>query len=125
MDDLQKMLLDYAYVAGFAIAGFVFLFLALFAGSLIQPKDPSGRKLTTYECGEIPVGQSWSQFNIRFYVFALCFVIFDIETIFLVPWALVFKSIGPVAFVEMAVFVGVLLIGLAYAWRKGALRWAL
>ncbi|MCX5801718.1 MAG: NADH-quinone oxidoreductase subunit A [Candidatus Eisenbacteria bacterium] len=119
------MLLDYAYVAGFAAAGFAFLLLAIFVGSLIQPKDPSGRKLTTYECGEIPVGQSWSQFNIRFYVFALCFVIFDIETIFLVPWALVFKSIGPVAFVDMAVFVGVLLIGLAYAWRKGALKWAL
>ena len=93
-------------------------------GWLIQPRDPSGRKLTTYECGEIPVGPSWSQFNIRFYVYALCFVIFDIETIFLVPRAVVFKDVGLVAYVEMVVFVGVLLIGLAYAWRKGALKWA-
>ncbi len=119
------MLLDYAYVAGFAAAGLAFLVFALAVGSLIQPKDPSGRKLTTYECGEIPLGQSWSQFNIRFYVYALCFVIFDIETIFLVPWAVVFKSVGPIAFVEMAIFVGVLLLGLAYAWKKGALKWAL
>jgi NADH:ubiquinone oxidoreductase subunit 3 (subunit A) len=119
------MFLDYLYAAGFALAGFIFLLLALFVGSLIQPKDTSGRKLTTYECGEIPVGQSWSQFNIRFYVFALCFVIFDVETIFLVPWAVVFKEVGLVGYVEMAVFVGVLLLGLAYAWRKGALKWAL
>jgi NADH:ubiquinone oxidoreductase subunit 3 (subunit A) len=119
------MFLDYLYAAGFAIAGFVFLLLAIYVGKLIQPRDPSGRKLTTYECGEIPVGQSWSQFNIRFYVFALCFVIFDVETIFLVPWAVVFKDVGLVGYVEMAVFVGVLLLGLAYAWRKGALKWAL
>jgi NADH-quinone oxidoreductase subunit A len=119
------MLLDLAYAACFALGGLVFLVLALFLGSLVRPSAPSEQKLTTYECGEIPVGQSWSQFNIRFYVFALCFVIFDIETIFLVPWAVVFKDIGLVAFVEMAVFIGVLLIGLAYAWRKGALRWAL
>jgi len=118
------MLLDYAYAAGFAIAGVLFLLFALFVGLLVQPKDPSGRKLTTYECGEIPVGHSWSQFNIRFYVFALCFVIFDIETIFLVPWAVVFKDVGLVGYVEMVVFVSVLLIGLAYAWRKGALKWA-
>jgi NADH:ubiquinone oxidoreductase subunit 3 (subunit A) len=119
------MFLDYLYAAGFALAGFLFLLFALFLSSLLRPSDPSGRKLTTYECGEIPVGQSWSQFNIRFYVFALCFVIFDIETIFLVPWAVVFKDVGLVGYVEMAVFVGVLLIGLAYAWRKGALKWAL
>ena len=119
------MLVDYAYAAVFAIGGLVFLIFALFLASLIRPQDSSGRKLTTYECGEIPVGPSWSQFNIRFYVFALCFVIFDIETIFLVPWAVVFKDIGVVAFVEMAVFVLVLLVGLAYAWKKEALRWAL
>ncbi|MFH0778651.1 MAG: NADH-quinone oxidoreductase subunit A [Candidatus Eisenbacteria bacterium] len=119
------MLLDYAYVVFFATAGLLFLLFALFLSSLLRPRDPSGRKLSTYECGEIPVGESWSQFNIRFYVFALCFVIFDIETIFLVPWAVVFRSMGMVAFVEMAVFVAVLLIGLAYAWKKGALRWAL
>lgn len=118
-------MLDLVYATAFALGGLAFLLFALFLGSLVRPHDPSGRKLTTYECGEVPVGQSWSQFNIRFYVFALCFVIFDIETIFLVPWAVVFKNIGLVAFVEMAVFISVLLIGLAYAWRKGALRWAL
>ncbi|MDI6809732.1 MAG: NADH-quinone oxidoreductase subunit A [Candidatus Eisenbacteria bacterium] len=91
---------------------------------MFRPKNYSGRKLTTYECGEIPVGEPWSQFNIRFYVYALSFVVFEVETIFLIPWAVVFKKLGLFGFVEMFVFLAILIVGFLYAWGKRALRWA-
>jgi NADH:ubiquinone oxidoreductase subunit 3 (subunit A) len=78
----------------------------------------------TYESGVVPFGQAWAQFNVRYYLFGLIFVIFDVEVIYLYPWAIVFRQLGKFAFVEMLIFLVILMIGLAYAWRKGALEWA-
>jgi NADH-quinone oxidoreductase subunit A len=92
--------------------------------SLLQYKGKySPGKYVSYECGEEPEGSAWIQFNIRFYVVALIFIIFDVEIIFLLPWAVVFKDLGPFAFVEGLIFIAILVIGLAYVWAKGDLAW--
>ena len=117
------MLFNFAAPLIFILAGALFIALNLVISRLLQPRFPSVGKATTYECGEIPIGTSWIQFNIRFYVIALIFVIFDVEIVFLIPWAVVFKDLGLFAFVEMMIFIGMLLLGLAYAWRKGDLEW--
>ncbi len=102
----------------------LFVAISLVLSRLIRPKGRySPEKYTTYECGENPQGMAWIQFNIRFYVFALIFIIFDVEIIFLLPWAVVFKNLGPFAFLEGLIFVGILVVGLAYVWRKGDLAW--
>jgi len=90
---------------------------------VIRPERASEEKTTTYECGEEPVGNAWVQFNIRFYVFALIFVVFDVEAVFLLPWAVVFRELGALAYVEGVVFIGILAVALAYVWRKGDLAW--
>jgi NADH:ubiquinone oxidoreductase subunit 3 (subunit A) len=90
---------------------------------VLRPVRLSEEKNTTYECGEDPVGNAWIQFNIRFYVFALIFVVFDVEAVFLLPWAVVFRELGTLAYVEGLVFIGILVVALAYVWRKGDLSW--
>lgn len=90
---------------------------------VLRPERQSDEKVTTYECGEDPVGSAWIQFNIRFYVFALIFVVFDVEAVFLLPWAVVFRELGTLAYVEGLVFIGILVVALAYVWRKGDLSW--
>ncbi|MDP6033127.1 MAG: NADH-quinone oxidoreductase subunit A, partial [Candidatus Marinimicrobia bacterium] len=84
---------------------------------------PNPDKLATYECGEESEGSAWVQFNIRFYVVALIFLIFDVEVVFLFPWAVVFNELGMLAFVEMAIFLIILMVGLAYVWKKSDLDW--
>ena len=100
-----------------------FLAVNLLAWWAIRPSRFSEEKLTTYECGENPVGSAWVQFNIRFYVFALVFIVFDVEAVFLLPWAVVYRELGLLAFVEGLVFIGILVVALAYVWRKGDLEW--
>jgi NADH:ubiquinone oxidoreductase subunit 3 (subunit A) len=114
---------DFAQVAVFFVVGAAFIAVTLILAALFRPSNPSAAKQETYECGELPRGGSWGQFNVRYYTFALLFVIFDVETIFLYPWAVVFGRLPLFAFVEMIVFLAILIVGLAYAWRKGALRW--
>ena len=99
------------------------LLFALVLWAALRPSRHSEEKLTTYECGEDPVGGAWVQFNIRFYVFALIFVVFDVEAVFLLPWATVFREIGLVAYLEGLVFIAILVVALAYVWRKGDLAW--
>ncbi len=110
----------------------ILVFLAVIIGFLavnlvlwwvIRPYRFSEEKLTTYECGENPQGSAWIQFNIRFYVFALIFIVFDVEAVFLLPWAVVFKELGFLAFAEGLVFIGILVVALVYVWRKGDLEW--
>ena len=96
---------------------------SLIAWTVLRPSRYSEEKLTTYECGEDPTGNAWIQFNIRFYVFALIFVVFDVEAVFLLPWATVFRELGLLAYVEGLVFIGILVVGLGYVWRKGDLAW--
>jgi NADH-quinone oxidoreductase subunit A len=107
----------------FLVMGIGFLVMNLIVWRIIRPSRFSEEKLTTYECGENPTGSAWIQFNIRFYVFALIFIIFDVESVFLLPWAVVFREMGMLAFVEGLVFIGILLVALAYVWRKGDLEW--
>lgn len=116
----------------YLIGGALFVVLGLFASSLLRPDRPNPEKLSTYECGEDPIGNSRIQLNNRFYVAALIFLVFDVEVIFLFPWATVFADAaliaeapawGILALLEMVVFVGILLFGLAYVWVKGDLDW--
>nr|YP_009867516.1 NADH-plastoquinone oxidoreductase subunit 3 [Cratoneuron filicinum]QKG04729.1 NADH-plastoquinone oxidoreductase subunit 3 [Cratoneuron filicinum] len=90
----------------------------------ISNNNQGPEKLTSYESGIEPMGDAWIQFQIRYYMFALVFVIFDIETVFLYPWAMSFNELGLSAFIEALFFVFILIIGLVYAWRKGALEWS-
>ena len=119
----MPMVLQFANVLVFLAVGIFFLAFTLTLSSLFRPSKYSAEKLTSYECGENPVGSPWIQFNIRFYVFALIFIIFDVEVAFLVPWAVVFKKLGMVAFVEGLIFIAILAVGLAYVWAKGDLQW--
>ncbi len=115
---------SFAPVGIFLILGVVFVVATLMIAKLIRPHRPSDAKLASYECGEQPVGSAWIQYNPRFYIFALLFVIFDVEVIFLFPWAVTYKSLGLFALIEMLIFIGILLIGLVWAWKKGVLKWA-
>lgn len=89
----------------------------------LRPSNPTPVKNDTYECGVETVGSSWIQFNFRYYTFALLFVVFDIETVFLIPWAIHFRQLGLFGLIEMAVFILILVVGFVYAWRKHALEW--
>ena len=119
----STFLADHSAILIFIAVAIGFLVTNLIAWWVLRPSRFSEEKLTTYECGENPQGSAWVQFNIRFYVFALIFIVFDVEAVFLLPWAVVFKSIGPIAFVEGLVFIAILVVGLAYVWRKGDLEW--
>ena len=119
----------FATVFIFVLIGFVFAGLALGVAKLLRPNNPNPAKMTSYECGELPSGSSWIRFNVRFYLVALFFLVFDVEVIFLYPWAVVFKSLyphpelGALVFWEMVIFLAILAVGLAYVWVKGDLNW--
>jgi NADH:ubiquinone oxidoreductase subunit 3 (subunit A) len=118
------MLFSFAAVLLFLVIGFIFLAITLLLSRLIQSKGKSGPdKYIPYECGEVPEGSAWIRFNIRFYVLALIFIIFDVEIVFLLPWAVVFKKLGAFAYIEGLIFIGILAVGLAYVWKKGDLEW--
>lgn len=95
----------------------------LILSKFLAPKKPNSIKQSPYECGIESTRDSWVQFNAQYYLYALLFVIFDVEVLFILPWALVWKNLGLMAFIEMLLFIAVLVVGLAYAWRKGALEW--
>ncbi len=118
------LLLDWLYVGVFVVVGLIMAALPLAIVWVLAPRAALPQKRMTYESGVVPFGQAWAQFNVRYYVFALIFVIFDVEVIYLYPWAIVFRQLGRFAFMEMLVFLVILMVGLAYAWRKGALEWA-
>lgn len=117
------------YIQGFGILacfiGFsvAFALAALIMSWLVQPKAPGHLKSKTYECGMKPFGDSRIQFDVKYYLFALLFLIFDIEAVFLFPWAVSFDKLGLFALVEAFIFIGILILGLAYAWKKDALKW--
>ena len=117
------MLTDFGVILLFFIIGFVFVGVGILTAAIIRPSHPNPIKNSTYECGEEPIGNPWIKFNNRFYVVALIFLLFDVEVVFLLPWAVVFKGLGWFAFIEMIVFVVILIIGLAYVWVKGDIDW--
>ncbi|WP_266203813.1 NADH-quinone oxidoreductase subunit A [Pontibacter kalidii] len=124
---------DFGTILLFLVGGAIFVVIGLLTARIIRPSRPNPEKLTTYESGEEPIGNAWVQFNPRFYVVALIFIIFDVELAFLFPWATVFGRRdlieatdgvwGWFSLVEMFIFIGVLVLGLAYAWAKGHLDW--
>jgi NADH:ubiquinone oxidoreductase subunit 3 (subunit A) len=114
---------DHIMLAVFVVIGAVFVAATLSTSWLVSHHKPSPEKDDTYECGVEPVGPPWVQFHAGYYVYALLFVIFDIETAFLYPWALVYGMRGWFIFVEMVIFVVILIAGLVYAWKEGALSW--
>ncbi|HEY9876837.1 MAG TPA: photosynthetic/respiratory NAD(P)H-quinone oxidoreductase subunit C [Leptolyngbyaceae cyanobacterium] len=118
------VLSGYEYFLGFLIISSLVPVLALGASRLFRPVSRGPARRTTYESGMEPIGGAWIQFNIRYYMFALVFVIFDVETVFLYPWAVAFNQLGLLAFVEALIFIAILVVGLVYAWRKGALEWS-
>lgn len=117
------MLYDFSGVALLMIIALMFPFIALFTSSLLQTKKPTAQKLSTYECGVDTIGKTWVQFKTSYFLYALIFVVFDIETVFLYPWAVKFQQLGTFAFVEMFIFITILVVGIWYAWKKGALEW--
>jgi len=114
---------DFGTVLVAVILGIVMVAIPLLIQKLIAPSKKSKDKLQTYECGEEAEGSAWLQFNIRFYVIALIFLIFDVEIVFLFPWAVVFKELGLLALIEMGIFLIILIAGLAYVWVKADLDW--
>lgn len=126
------MIEQFGYVAAFLLAGILFLAIVLTLARFIRPNRPNDEKLSTYESGEEPAGNANTRFNPRFYVIALLFVLFEVELVFLFPWAVVFRDKSLVAaapqwssfaLVEMLIFIGILALGLAFAWKRGYLDW--
>jgi len=117
------MMEAYATVLVFAIVAVAFAVVALLVAALLRPKVADALKPTTYECGMEAIGSTEIKTNVRFYIFALLFVIFDVEALYVYPWAVTARSLGPTAIVEMGIFLGILIGGLAYAWGQGALSW--
>ncbi|MDP2167158.1 MAG: NADH-quinone oxidoreductase subunit A [Thermodesulfovibrionales bacterium] len=115
--------IDYLPVLIFMVIASAFGLGALLVGSIFRPRRPYPEKLMPYESGNPPVGEPRYRFSIKFYIIAMLFVVFDVETVFLYPWAVVFDKIGLYAFVEMMIFIAILLVGYVYAWKKEAFKW--
>ena len=115
----------YSLVGLVAVLGVLFVTVAFVGGRLLRPVAPTREKMLTYECGVDPVGEDWAHTQVRYYVYAFLYVIFAIDSIFLFPWATIFAAagFGAATLVEMFVFLGLLAIGLLYAWKKGVLTW--
>ena len=117
------MLSDWQFILLFAVIALVFPGAPILLAQLVNPKKPNPIKQSTYECGVETVGDTWIQFKVQYYIFALVFVVFDVEAVFLFPIAAAFDQLALFAVVEIILFVVILLVGLGYIWRKGALEW--
>jgi len=120
---VSEFLRSYLTVVVFVGAAIAMVGAMLGVGSLLRPTRPQPEKYVTYESGVDPVGSMWSQSEIRYYIFALLFVVFDVEAVFIFPWATRLEAYGAFGLVEMGIFIVILALGLLYAWRKGVLRW--
>lgn len=114
---------DFAFVGVMIVTAALLMGVTLIAASLLRPKKPSKAKLDTYECGMETVGDTWVQFRSQYYIFALIFVLFDVEAVLLFPFAVAFNAVPLYAVIETIIFILLLLAGLLYAWRKGVLKW--
>ncbi len=114
---------SWAVVAAVTTGGVLFFITAMGANRLLRPRVPTAQKRTTYESGVDPVGEGWAQTQVRYYLYAFLYVVFAVDAVYLFPWAVVLAELGWAAVVEMAIFLGILAIGLVHAWRHGALRW--
>lgn len=123
LDLLHEYLAQYFPIIIFIGLSLAFGLVTLGLSYLVQPKYPETEKLSVYECGSEPFSDSRMPFPVRYYVIAMLFVIFDIEVIFLYPWAITFQQLGVIGFIEMMIFIGLFVVAYVYAWRKGALEW--
>jgi NADH-quinone oxidoreductase subunit A len=123
LDLLHEYLTKFFPILFFIFVALAFGVLTLVISYFVQPRYPESEKLTTYECGSEPFSDARMPFPVRYYIFAMLFVIFDIEVIFLYPWAVVFTKIGVIGLIEMMIFIGLFIVAYVYAWRKGALEW--
>jgi NADH:ubiquinone oxidoreductase subunit 3 (subunit A) len=113
----------YLYAGILFAAGFLFVIVTMVASNIIAPHARTKEKLQTYESGESPIGSAWVQYPLGFYIFALLFVAFDVDIVFIIAWAVIFKQLSFFGFFEILFFILVLALGLVYAWRKGVIRW--
>ena len=123
MAQADDLYVQYLPVLLASIVGFILVFTALIGSRLLAPFSEEREKGTTYECGMLPLKRASTNVGIRFYLYAILFVVFDVEAVFIFPWALSFVGIGQFAYWSMVVFIGILGLGLGYAWKKGALQW--
>ena len=114
---------QYLFIGLLTVVAIVLGVAPLILAKFVAPKKPGQAKQDPYECGLESQGEPWVQFRVQYYIYALLFVIFDVEVVFIYPWALVWKGLGPVVFVEMILFLAILTVGLIYAWKKGMLEW--
>jgi NADH-quinone oxidoreductase subunit A len=117
------MLIEFLPLLIIFILAAVLAFLVVILGAIFGPKRPTKRKSAPYESGMTPYGPGQQRISVRYYLIAVLFILFDIETIFFLPWAVVFKKLGMFGLVEMFIFIGILVVGYIYAWKKGALEW--
>jgi NADH-quinone oxidoreductase subunit A len=117
------MLTEFGKVFIFFLLGIVLVAAGLFTAWLVRPHNPTPEKLMTYECGEDPIGAPWMRFNIRFYVIALIFLLFDVELVVLFPWAVIYQKLGMSAYLAGAIFIVILFLADFYLWSKGDLEW--
>jgi NADH:ubiquinone oxidoreductase subunit 3 (subunit A) len=115
--------MNFTFLVTVVLTGILFVGLVVWLARLISPRSFNAQKEEPYECGIPTRGNSWMQFKVGYYLFAILFLMFDVETMFLFPWAVVMRSLGPVGLFSVLFFLFILILGLAYAWRKGALRW--
>lgn len=118
------MLGSYIPILIFILVAITLPVVGLLVGRLLRPHLPTADKLMPYECGVDPVNDARGRFSVRFYIIAILFVIFDVETIFLFPWAVIYDKLALFGFIEMVIFLGILIVGYFYVWKKGALEWA-
>ncbi len=114
---------QYLFIGIFIVFSLIFALIPLILAWFLAPKKPSKDKTAAYECGLDSKGNPWIQYQVQYYIYALIFVIFDVETVFIYPWAVAFKKLGLFAFVEMVIFIAILAFGLVYAWKKKMLEW--
>ena len=115
---------NYGIIGIFLLGGITFVLFSLALSWLIRPHKRSSEKESTYECGLDTEGTTWVQFKMQYFMYALIFVAFDVETVFLIPWAIAFHTLGLFAFIEIIIFIGILGLGLWYVWKEGALEWS-
>ncbi len=120
---VSEIFTNWVAVGVAAIVGCVLVATALIGNLLLAPKSPSRAKSTPYECGMLPIGRTTGVVHFRYYLFAIMFLIFDVEAVFLFPWALTFLDVGETAFWSMVIFIATLGLGLVYAWKRGVLTW--
>ena len=117
------MLTDYIPIVILIVLALAVAFIAIGLGTFFGPRRPTSRKSQPYESGMTPYGPGTRRMSVRYYLVAVLFILFDVEVVFFLPWAVVFRKIGLYALLEMLVFIGILLVGYVYAWKKGALEW--